>query len=86
MATAIAEEVEMVIPIHADLEAALTSAALKQGVSPEDLAVAALRQRFLPRPLPFEPRDEWERGLFAAAVECGVSLSDEAVSSEGLYD
>ena len=33
-----------------------------------------------------EPRDEWERHLRQAASDCGVSLSDEALSSEGLYD
>ncbi len=33
-----------------------------------------------------EPRDEWERRLRAAASDCGVSLSDEAVSSEGIYE
>ena len=76
----------MVIPIQSDLESALTVAARKQGVSPEELAITALRQRFIPRPLPFEPRDEWERGLLEAAIDCGVSLSNEAVSSEGLYD
>jgi hypothetical protein len=76
----------MVISINSDLEAALTDAAQKQGVTPEELAVAALRQKFVPRPLPFEPRDEWERGLLAIGTDCGVSLSYEAVSSEGLYD
>lgn len=34
----------------------------------------------------FEPRDEWERELLASARDWGVSLSNEAVSSEGLYD
>jgi hypothetical protein len=33
-----------------------------------------------------EPRDEWERRLRQAASDCGVSLSDEAVSSEGIYE
>jgi hypothetical protein len=55
-------------------------------VSPETLAVDALRQRFLPRPLPFEPQDEWERGLLEAAIDCGVSLPDSAFSREELYD
>ena len=32
------------------------------------------------------PIDEWERKLFAAATDCGVSLSDEALSRENLYD
>ena len=33
-----------------------------------------------------QPRDEWERRLLSAASDCGVSLSNEALSSEGLYD
>jgi predicted DNA-binding antitoxin AbrB/MazE fold protein len=33
-----------------------------------------------------EPRDEWERKLLEAATDCGVSLSNEALSSEGLYE
>ena len=32
------------------------------------------------------PHDEFVRRLRAIATDCGVSLSDEAVSSEGLYD
>ena len=76
----------MVIPINSDLEAALTAAAQKQGVEPEELALSALRQRFLPRPLPFEPRDEWERQLLAIGTDCGVSLPDSAFTSEELYD
>ena len=30
--------------------------------------------------------DEWMRRLRSAASDCGVSLSNEALSSEGLYD
>jgi len=36
--------------------------------------------------LPFEPQDGWERRLAAASSPCGVSLSNEAVSSEGIYE
>ena len=76
----------MDITLSPELEAALSEAARRQGVSPEVLALNVLRERFLPRAPVIEPRDEWERGLLAAARDCGVSLSDEAVSSEGLYD
>jgi hypothetical protein len=31
-------------------------------------------------------QEEWLRRLRSAASPCGVSLSNEAVSSEGLYD
>ena len=75
----------MVISINGDLESALGTAAKRKGLTPEELALSALRERFVRR-LPYEPRDEWERGLLAAAIDCGVSLSNEAVSSEGLYE
>ncbi len=32
------------------------------------------------------PHDEWERQLLQLAKDCGVSLSDSAVSSEALYE
>ena len=76
----------MVITPDPELEAALTAAAQKQGVAPDALALEALRQKFLPRPLPFEPRDEWERGLLEAAIDCGVSLPDSAFSRDELYE
>lgn len=76
----------MVINLSPDLEAALDEAARLKGMSPEDVAVLALRERFLPRQLPFEPRDEWERSLLEIGRDCGGSLSDEDVSSEGIYD
>ena len=76
----------MVITLGPDLEPVLKDLAQKRGVTPEVLALEALRERFLNRPLPFEPRDEWERGLLAIGTDCGVSLSNEALSSEGLYE
>jgi len=76
----------MVITLGPDLEAVLSDLARKQGVAPEDLALSALRERFLADASRLEPRDEWERGLLDAAKECGVSLRNSALSSEGLYD
>jgi hypothetical protein len=76
----------MVITIEPDLEAALNNEAHKLEIAPEVLALHFLRQRFLPHTLVDEPRDEWERLLRQAATDCGVALSNEAVSSEGLYD
>jgi len=76
----------MVITLGPDLEAALSDVAYRQGVAPETLALDALRERFLAGTLPLQPRDDWERGLLNAARDCGVSLPDLALSSEGLYD
>lgn len=75
----------MVIELGPDLEAVLNDAARQQGLAPEELALDALRERFLGN-LRAAPRDDWERGLLDAARNCGVSLPDSALSSEGLYD
>jgi hypothetical protein len=76
----------MVLTLGPELEAALSEAASQRGVAPEELALAALHERFLGAASSLQPRDEWERGLLAAARDCGVSLPDSALSSEGLYD
>ena len=76
----------MVITLDPNLEAALNTLARQQGVAPEVLAVNVLRERLLAPAVKIEPRDEWGRGLLAAATDCGVSLSNEAVGSEGLYE
>ncbi len=76
----------MVITLEPELEAALNAAASHRGVAPEVLALDALRERFLGISSLLPLRDEWERGLLGAARECGVSLPDSALSSEGLYD
>ncbi len=76
----------MVITLGPDLEAALHDLAHKQGIDPEILALNTLRERFLAPTLRLQPRDEWERRLLEAATDCGVALSHEAVSSEGLYE
>jgi hypothetical protein len=76
----------MVITLGPDLEAALNELARRKGVDPEVLALDALRERFLVPAPPVQPQDEWEARLLGAATDCGVSLSDAAVSSEGLYE
>jgi hypothetical protein len=76
----------MVISLGPDLEAALKELARKEGVDPETLVLNILRERFLSQFAPVQPRDEWERQLLAIATDCGVALSNEAVSSQGLYE
>lgn len=75
----------MVVTLDPELAAALNEQSRRQGIAPEELAVKALRERFLTAVL-LQPRDEWERGLLAAARDCGVSLPNTALSSEGLYE
>jgi hypothetical protein len=76
----------MVITLEPELEAAVNAAARQRGIAPEALALSTLRERFLGMAALLPPRDEWERGLLAMARDCGVSLPDSALSSEGLYD
>jgi hypothetical protein len=76
----------MVINLDPELEAALSEQAQRQGVAPDALAIDVLRQRFIVHRQTIQPRDEWEQALLQNATDCGVSLPDDAVSSEGLYD
>jgi hypothetical protein len=76
----------MVIKLTPQLEAALQEHARQRGVAPEVLALDALRQKFLPDVPPVVPQDEWERRLFGAAIDCGVSVPNSALSSDGLYE
>lgn len=75
----------MVITLNPELEAALNESARRQGIAPEVLALKILRDRLV-TPTLLEPRDEWERQLREAASDCGVSLSNEALSREEMYD
>jgi hypothetical protein len=76
----------MTINLTPQLEAALSEHAKRRGVAPEVLALDALRDRFLPNASFIEPQDEWERNLFGAALDCGVSVPASALSSDGLYE
>jgi hypothetical protein len=75
----------MVITLGSDLASALNDAAAKQGIAPEVLAINALRKQFLAAAA-LQPRDEWERLLLSAASDCGVSLSNEQLSREVMYE
>jgi predicted transcriptional regulator len=76
----------MVITLDPKLKTALNELARRQGVSPEALALEALRERFLVPAPADESQDEGERRLRQTATDCGVSLPDAAVSSEGIYE
>ena len=76
----------MVITVDPELETALKERARRQGVAPEVLALEVLRERFLAPAPADESQDEWVRQLRSIATDCGVSLSDAAVSSDGIYE
>ena len=74
----------MTVTLSPELEAALADRAQQWGLPPEVVASEILARHLLPGH--FVPRDEWERGLVAAATDCGVSLTDEQLSREVIYD
>ncbi|MGI9057398.1 MAG: hypothetical protein ACR2H5_02365 [Ktedonobacteraceae bacterium] len=80
----------MTVTIAPELEVALAEEARRDGKTPEDIVLEAVREKLALAPentkgYDLEPRDEWERRILGIGVHTGVSLSDEAVSSEGIY-
>lgn len=81
------------ITLTPEIEQEVAKRAQELGTTPEHLVLEKLWAEFAPTSIerehkarPFEPQDEWEQRLAAASSPCGVSLSNEAVSSEGLYE
>ncbi len=78
------------ITLTPDLEQVVRQKAHEQGTSPEAVVLNAIREKLGPGPSELarilEPRDEWERRLLSVGTPCCVSISDQALSSEGLYD
>lgn len=68
-----------------DLEEALSEQAQRQGTTPEQFALDAVREKLATVNLE-PPHDDWQALLRSAASPAGVSLSDEATSRECLYD
>jgi hypothetical protein len=80
----------MTITLTPDLEKAVLQKAHDQGTTPECVVLSAIREKLGLEPFELtsvpEPRDEWEQRLLRVGTPCGVSVSDEALSSEGLYE
>lgn len=75
----------MTITLPPQLQSLLADRAQRRGISPESLAIEVLQRQLMPLAPP-APTDEWERRLFSIAIDCGVSVPDSALSSDGLYD
>ena len=76
----------MVLQLNPELEAALIDQARHRKIAPEVLAVETLRERFQNAAASSPSKDEWEQRLRGLAKNCGVSLSNSAVGSEGIYE
>ena len=75
----------MVLTLTPELEAALTEFAKAQGTDPAELALKMLSDCF-PTRKPKLSHEEFQRRIRAMGTPAKVSLSDEALSSEGIYD
>jgi hypothetical protein len=75
----------MILNLDPELELELQEQARHEGIAPEQLALHYLQER-LRLAANLKPRDEWERRLLDMARPWGISFSNEALSSEGLYD
>ena len=76
----------MSITLDAELEATVNDLAQQQGKTPEQVVREVLRGQLIKATPVLVPQDEWERQLLSAASDCGVSLSNEALSRESIYD
>ncbi len=80
----------MNVTLTPDLEQAVVRRARQHGTTPEAVVLDAIREKLGREPPEvtsiLEPGDEWEERLLRVGTPCGVSVSDEALSSERLYD
>jgi hypothetical protein len=78
----------MTIKLTAEIEQAVTAEARRLHTTPERWITSVLElhlQNASSRRCPETPEDRIAL-LSSLPVDCGITLSDEAVSSDGLYD
>ncbi len=75
----------MVIMVPEEIEDALSEAARRHGVTPENFVLDTVRARLITSQEDSRV-DPWEDLLLRIGVPAGVSLSDEAAGRESLYD
>lgn len=76
----------MTIMLAPDLETALEEQARRQGTTPENLVLEAVREKWAAKDElrdELEPRDEWERSLFSVGVVTGISPSPSELGAGG---
>lgn len=74
------------VTLPAELERVAVEEARRAGQSTQEFVLGILRRSLLSLNSTPTDEQEWRQNLTAATVDCGTSLSDEALSSEGLYD
>ncbi len=80
----------MTLTLAPDIETLVTETARERGKTPGEFIDHFLRENLMPKPRQpingITPRDDWEERILKLGAPSGVSLSNEAVSSEGIYD
>ena len=80
----------MTLALAPDIETLVTETAQERGTTPGEFIDHFLRENLMPKQRQaineIVPRDDWEERILKLGTDCGVSLSNEAVSSEGIYD
>lgn len=76
----------MTITLSPEVQAALERESRQQGTTPESLVMAVLCEKFVLSPTALRAEDDWEKLVLGIGTDCGVSLSHEALSSEGVYE
>lgn len=84
----------MTIELADDVATLLTERAAALGVTPEAVAARYIQERLTGRPsmaelqrrVPPLTQAEWEDYFRGFGVNCGVSLTDEQLSSEYIYE
>lgn len=76
----------MTIILAPEIERALNEHLPQLGTTPEGFVTEAVREKLASLPSKKMTDEEWVARLRALAVPAGVSLSDEAVSRESLYE
>jgi hypothetical protein len=81
-------EISMVIALTPDLEKIVKEQAHRMGKTAEEVVRETLRRGLMPDyrdQLP-PPRDDWERRLRELGRPTGVSLTNEQLSRENIYE
>ncbi len=76
----------MVVTLTPELEITLEEMARRQGVSVEDLVRTVLREWVERVAKGNGSANDWVTLVLSAGTDCGVSLPDSALSSDGLYE
>ena len=76
----------LTITLPEELEAVLTQHARESGSTPEQIALDTLQRNLLPRPDASEAQTAWAARLRRVATPAGISLSEDVLSREALYE